>query len=281
MHLYKYWARQSKELATTQGPRLLSAVGWSDDNEDVARQMAEQKLLQLCQRFVDGPVQRREAYPYVDGRPLQEELLRDVRDDDGSRLAVLTRNAYGAEVLNTERALFIDLDFASLPDSRGFWRKLIGGKASPTDLALAHVDKMAARYRGWSFRVYRTFAGLRVVLLSRPALLADPMELEMLRTFGSDPMYVKLCESQRSFRARLTPKPWRCKLPRPPARFPFANERARAMHQAWLRRYAEISARHSSCELLTEVGDGPTAPVVAKILALHDSVAVKAGLPLA
>lgn len=41
----------------------------------------------------------------------------------------------------------------------------------------------------------------------------------LLTDFGSDPLYIRLCRLQESFRARLTPQPWRCRLQSLPVRF--------------------------------------------------------------
>ena len=44
-------------------------------------------------------------------RPLREEITQPVSSSAGSEIAVVTRNLYGALVLNTLNAMFIDIDF--------------------------------------------------------------------------------------------------------------------------------------------------------------------------
>jgi hypothetical protein len=50
-----------------------------------------------------------ERYAFAD-RPIREEILRELRDPWGASEAIVTRNGYGAEVLNTARLLFADID---------------------------------------------------------------------------------------------------------------------------------------------------------------------------
>ena len=47
---------------------------------------------------------------------------------------------------------------------------------------------------------------------SRPIAPAD----QVFDTLGADPPYRRLCRTQKCFLARLTPKPWRCGVAKPP-----------------------------------------------------------------
>jgi len=48
---------------------------------------------------------------------------------------------------------------------------------------------------------------------------------------------IRLCRSQESFHARLTPKPWRCRLALPPASFPFSTSQEESKFRAWEANY--------------------------------------------
>lgn len=88
--------------------------------------------------------------------------------------------------------------------------------------------------------------------------------------------------SKKSFRARLTPKPWRCGVRKPPHRFPFADARQAAAMEKWLATYQRAATAHAVCLHLTEVGTAPTAAALAPILAEHDRLTrLDAALPLA
>ena len=63
---------------------------------------------------------------------------------------------------------------------------------------------------GFSFRLYRTLAGVRVVCTSYAIDLTDPEHLEgfmeLGRQIGADPIYMELCRKQQTCRARLVKK---------------------------------------------------------------------------
>jgi len=91
-----------------------------------------------------------------------------------------------------------------------------------------------------------------------------------------------LCRSQQSFRARLTPKPWRCGAGRAPARFPFETQAAEQAFRAWDAGYRERQRRYATCALLGTLGHAEVHPEVRDIVALHDAeTRASSGLPLA
>jgi hypothetical protein len=87
---------------------------------------------------------------------------------------------------------------------------------------------------------------------------------------------------RKSFRARLTPRPWRIGLPKPPHRFPFeASAEEREMAE-WVRRYDAASERHATCRFVEALGSGAVHPEVEPLLRLHDErTRATSGLPLA
>ena len=68
------------------------------------------------------------------------------------------------------------------------------------------------RWPGWGVRVYKTCAGYRGLVTHATFDPTADATLDLMRQFRCDPQYVTLCKRQESFRARLTPKGWRCKL---------------------------------------------------------------------
>jgi hypothetical protein len=197
-------------------------------------------------------------------------------------VAVITRNSYGALVLNAARAMFIDID---LPENKpaGGLQKLFGGKSpTPEAEALSRIQQWAARRPDNGVRVYRTAAGLRGLVTSYPFHPADGEAQQILHTLGSDPLYITLCRAQESFRARLTPKPWRCGLPNPPGAFPRETPQAEHRHQQWVQRYTSTFPQFAVCRFIAHYGDERLHPTIAPIVALHDKHALAAReLPLA
>ncbi len=66
----------------------------------------------------------------------------------------------------------------------------------------------------WGWRIYRTKAGFRLLATHRPVFPSEPLAEEAFQEFKADILYRKLCVNQKCFRARLTPKSWRCGVER-------------------------------------------------------------------
>jgi hypothetical protein len=91
---------------------------------------------------------------------------------------------------------------------------------------------------------------------------------------------MKLCKLQSSFRARLTPKPWRCGCRLPPGSFP--REAATRRFATRVEEYEAAIRSRSTCELVETRGPGRTLPEVSEIVSEHDrGCRVGEKLPLA
>ena len=207
-------------------------------------------------------------------RPLREPIIDEITNREGERIGLVTRNAYGALVLNTATAMFIDVDFERPQGFRSLvrsFRRLLG-KHVPGEEArhLQHLEAWASGRPDWSLRVYRTFGGLRCLVTDRLFEPTQEETLEFLRSAGSDPLYIRLCRSQECFRARLTPKPWRCGVAKPPNRYPWENREAEALFRGWEAKYTQATSQYAVCRLVRELGRGRVYPEVAPILATHD-----------
>lgn len=71
------------------------------------------------------------------------------------------------------------------------------------------IQKRIASYPNESFRLYETPAGFRIIATHDSVLPKDDVVTEWFAYFHADANYVRLCQSQQCFRARLTAKPWR------------------------------------------------------------------------
>ncbi len=266
---------------TAHGRELfVRAWGWSQAGVGEAEAMARERLARLVER-----VRRGEALPtgYAYGdRPLREEILRELPGADGEPTALVTRNRYGVRVLNTARALFIDVDLPA-PRARGALAWLL--RRPKDDPAAAVLERLRAALRGvagGSFRIYRTAAGFRVLATDPPFDPDSPRARQLFEAAGADPQFVRLCAPQRSFRARLTPKPHRCGAARPPGSHPRETPADAHAFAEWLRAYEAASAGHAVCRLVETAGFGRVHEEIAPLLALHDAeTKVGSDLPLA
>jgi hypothetical protein len=213
-------------------------------------------------------------------RRVQEEILEQLP------FGVITRNRLGCEILNVERVMFMDWDIdlkAHLKSQTRAWltrirHALVG--PGRTELEAARRECKQIRYRLLrdqfkdlrllSARLYETHSGFRAIITSS---LFDPSEevaQALMREFACDPLYVRLCRIQGTFRARLTPKYWRLGLP-----LPFL-ERHRSgftpqVQAGWLERYDQVSQNHAVCRFVAEFGREASDPVIQEVIALHDS----------
>ena len=241
-----------------------------------AEHLAREAARSLAERFARG-VAPQNRYAYAD-RPLREPVLQEIKGGDGGVTAVITRNSYGCLVLNTARILFVDVDFPAPTRSGGGWIKRLFGKTEspPTNdaetRALAQADLWARNNPGWGWRAYRTRAGLR--LLATHELIEPEAEqtVSVFDSLGADPLYRRLCQVQKCFRARLTPKPWRCGIPNPPVRWPWRDADAEGRFAQWEGRYRQACNGRATCELVATFGSEQIHPEVQPIVALHDEM---------
>ena len=94
--------------------------------------------------------------------------------------------------------------------------------------------------------------------------------LDVLKQLGSDPLYVKLCKAQECFRARLTPKPWRCGCIPNPLRHPITDAKLLVWYERWKEDYETRQAGFATCRFLGPLGDPFVHPDAERIVELHD-----------
>jgi hypothetical protein len=282
MRIPTYWAHESKSVQDPGGKWMKLAIWqWSDESTADARQRALVRIDALVAKLQNGETLNR--YSYGD-RPLREEVLQAVKTDRGLEAGVITRNAYGSAVLNSVNAMFVDIDLNEGGPSLLKQIQKLRGPAAPSaeERALDGVEQWAARNVGLGIRVYRTAAGLRGLITNE---LFDPTKdstLEMLRELASDPLYIRLCRAQGCFRARLSPKPWRCHSRKPPSRYPWLNADSERRYRAWEEKYKAVSARYATCRLIKQIGNPEVHPDIASVLAIHDRMTgIDSNLPLA
>jgi hypothetical protein len=185
--------------------------------------------------------------------------------------AIVTRNHYGCLVLNAHRTMFIDVDFAASNQPVNSEQIQSTGKQSELRDLLNDLRTVLLGERGIGFRIYRTAAGVRILATTNEY---DPVALDSMRLMqavGADSAFVKLCSVQRSFRARLTPKPWRCGARVPPHAFPRQTADQLRQFSAWLERYEQSCSGQATCRFLEHVGPRDTHPDIQPVVDFHDA----------
>ena len=314
MRIPPYWARGNyAERKSFWGVKEYSGLGWSFTNIEEAQERAVENARRIATRLSNGEVLDR--YEYGE-RPVCEEIVRRI-EHDGDELAIISRNRYGSLVLNAANVMFVDVDIATdphpstgetippgdailfpPPKPKGFWKSLAFILFRTTGIEQFDSERFQRVEReklllikAWfsanpdsSGRIYRTALGFRVIVTSasyEPASAATKAVFESMR---SDPLYQKLTVRQESFRARLTPKPWRLEIGKPPVCvWPREHEKDDKKFQNWLKTYEEQSGGYDVCHLQETVGDTTMSPKIAAVVAAHDAMTLSPNqrLPLA
>lgn len=277
MNFPKFWSR-----GETEG---FQAWGWSNENIAQAKAAALEAAKRIAERIARRDRSRQRDYGY--DQPLREEVLREFCHGAGVA-AVITRNSYGCLVLNTARLMFVDVDLGEPPASGGFLSQLFGGKKSAAahesskQAVLARAGEWTRQNPDWGWRIYETRAGLRLMAIHGGFDPSDRVCEPVFEWLNADPLYRRLCHHQKCFRARLTPKPWRCGASPVPGRWPWENEHALQSFQEWERRYLASAANFSTCRLIAELGSKSPAPEFHELIVAHDEVTcAKSQSPLA
>lgn len=324
MLIPRFWSRAESQATRPDGQPVRFHV-WrgSRGSAAEAQALANEAVGRIAERISRG-AGFPERYAYGD-RPLREEVLREIPASAGGEGpdAAITRNSYGALVLNAARAFFIDVDVAGAepraepsaspasPPAQSLWgivdslplpgglRAIVdqfrpsAGSSPPPSTPAAPADATAAaavqRLRRfvaarpeWRVRVYRTYAGLRYLVTHAPFSPTDADVQAAMTAVGADRQYIRLCQVQKSFRARLTPKPWRIGIENPPVTFPYEGPGEESAMRNWETRYDAASAGRATCRFLEEIGGGAEHPDIAPLRALHDEhTRATSGLPLA
>jgi len=278
MRIPRHWTKASYTGRNLEGKEFTcTAWGWSFDGLARAKDDARARAQRVFDSLLNG--RQPNSYDYSD-RPLREEIVDSMRQGDKD-LAVITRNRYGALVLNTASVLFVDIDFPRIePEGLldAILLSLSGSRRKSRRVAIA--ERTLKSVRDWShihsnhaFRVYRTFAGLRLLFVDS---LYDPSSEQVARILnelGSDPLYRTLTSKQECFRARLTPKPWRCGSDVPPNQYPWPDEHAERLYRDWEDCYAQATETYKVCELLETYGSPAGSSEIEAVQQIHDQLA--------
>jgi hypothetical protein len=293
MKLARYWTREPGEAEGQKGERIrVVARGWSNESLDAARAVARDIARRMAERIASDPSAAKQ-YEYGE-RPLPEPVLREFRRGSDTPSAVITRNAYGAVVMNASELMFVDIDREDASAPAAAVQELLSsvlslfGKpkpapvSAPTTGTVATAIQRVAERNSLAARVYKTAAGYRALIVSAPFEAGSGRSETLLREFGSDALYIRLCKVQESFRARLTPKPWRCGLRPPPVTFPFENPKDDAAFREWEAKYTAAAARYATCRFVEAYGSGGLHTGFEELVQYHDQETKAAsGLPLA
>lgn len=280
MKLAKFWKKiefpVDKELFF--GRSVASVWGASNESAADAEIHAQSRQAQLRTMMEKGF--RNGDYLYWNGY-VREEVVEEIQTAHGAPVAILTRNHYGATVLNAERVVFGDIDVVVDTSFKQRILEKFGKRRRDKAYFLDRIRDYQISHPDLSFRVYETLCGLRFVLTSGTLDAADSRVRELFDALNVDRMYTQLCEHQQCFRARLTPKPWRIGLPRPASKFPRAERKDVDEFDSWLRSYEATRSSWTAVRLLESFGSAPIPAEIQAVIDVHDKHACQVGRELA
>lgn len=250
MRIFKYWVKVSKELLVDHEKQVFVALGGSNISKTEAAKDGEKKL-QNVQQLIDCNLDNDEDYE----ADIVEEIVYTLDNDN-----VVTRNRYGALVLNCKNIMFLDID----EYSKTLYDYLFNSSMSKKELMLNRIQRLAKKkkYEGLGFRAYETARGFRVMVLNAHFWARSSTSKKMMKDFRTDRFYRWMCEKQNCYRARLTPKPVRVKQKSIRVRYPERSEAEERNMQQWLEEYNAKSRDFATCKLRFVWGDQPSNRVV-------------------
>ena len=257
MKIYKYWATEKQMIHIDDVEQTITTYGGSNVSVDEARLRAKDKA-EKVKRKIRGEKHLFDEYE----AEIREEILQIIDNH-----SAITRNRYGAQVLNTETLMILDIDRPQPSGGLlGFFKK---DMRPPKEQIFDSVRQLAVtpKYQEFGFRIYETYQGARVIVSGRDF---DPRTAETKRImdeFHCDPLYIRLCIKQGCYRARLTPKPYRMNMQR--YKVPFPREGDDPELQAWLAEYERESRSFNTCRFIEQLG---AKHYVNDVVQLHDEI---------
>ncbi len=275
MKIARFWAKAEADAAKPDGRSLrIACWRWSETSQEEANGRAKDAVRDAVARVTRGE-ELRQGYGYLD-RPPREEIVEEIKDTTRQTVATVTRNSYGSLILNTNALMFIDVDTPSESTTAAMIRGIKGllGRTQddPATALRKRLAQTAASYPELTVRLYETFAGYRCAIVNRSISAGTRESDQLLNSFEADPLYARLCQSQDCFRVRLTPKHWRCKVQRPPARFPWESKIQEQEYRNWQAEYERQCRAYATCRFLEQYGRRPIADQLQPLIDLHDEM---------
>lgn len=283
MRIPRYWSKKTIEIHSHPNIKSdikeISCWGYSKKDMEEAKKMAEEKAMKAAERLSQGRMPDR--YLYSD-RPMREEIIEEKKIPEDGISYIITRNSYGALVLNSAGIMFIDID----QTETGFLEKLLSmvglGSSEPHSKILSRINSWLNERPTWGMRLYETFKGYRIIVTHDIFDPNDKETLSGLMKLGADDLYIKLCTVQECFRARLSPKPWRIGMAIPPGKYPREKDDDINFFSSWLKEYDKLSAGFSVCSFIGQYGVKYLNKEAEQIVSIHDRLCkVESDLPLA
>lgn len=242
MHLFRYWRSDEFEIIIDGQPATIVCAAGSNDSTADADARCREKA-ERVQLLVDGSVERKDSYE----RPVREQITHEIDEYN-----IVTRNRYGALVLNSMSLNIFDID----DYKHSFWEIFgFGKKKDKKETIIENLRRLFASQsqRDTSWRIYETCKGIRMIVAGQYISPASSFFAQFSREINADPLYTLLCTKQNCYRARLTPKPHRLNIDRLKFVCPLPED-IDSKYAEWLANYQEQSKNYAVCRLIETLG---------------------------
>jgi hypothetical protein len=253
MKIFKFWKIEKENIQIDGNTLVVACYGGSNQSAEDASSKAHDKAKLIRQKIL-GEKQIFANYEVE----IREEILQEI-----SEKAIITRNRYGAKVLNVEDQMILDID----NPPTGIWNvfKKTDKKESIVKMVNAYASKTSNLNA--AYRIYETKNGIRVFVLGDGIDPNGTTARKLFQELHCDPLYALLCRKQKCYRARLTPKPSRMKMKAIKILFP--REENLPTKNEWIRQYEQLSQKYSVCKFISQIGPSQKSD---PIIALHDEL---------
>jgi hypothetical protein len=315
MIIPKFWAEGKLRHRGKDRQVTVRRFGWSDVSQGDAQAVADRRADEALKRILTGeklpPRDPKVSYNGAQGVPIREEIVAErngcviTRNIYGAR-CLNTPDVLFADVdfrrgPSNQMTCGLVLSFFVVGVMVGIYlhsfplglaavvvalllgwgisqlsyRIISHFRGSEEKRVLGCLEKFLQKCSHWRVRVYRTPAGLRLLAIHRRFAPDDPEVTAFFRTVDTDPVYVRMCQNQQCFRARVTPKPWRIGIadhlkPRPGV-WPINPEKLPG-RRSWVDAYEKKSAGYAACHYVTTLGLGAVDAHAEAVQKLHDEL---------
>ncbi|WP_105201486.1 hypothetical protein [Pseudoalteromonas sp. T1lg10] len=310
----KYWSESQAKTRANNRQYTIKRFGWSDISEEDAKQHAGQRLDDALKTLSEqGDVRRIDhkiSYNGAEGIPIREEVVSKHQDvvisrnsygalclntpdvmfadidlDSAPSTRLVTWVFIGLALIGAAAALIagswwvlfaallVSLLFAST--LAGFINnRLINRRGGLEQEAITRFKQVCADNPALHLRIYQTSMGFRILFMEQTYEPTSERSAALLKSLGSDRVYMQMCRNQRCFRARVSPKPWRVGIERlrpRPGVWPIKAERLKE-RQDWINAYERKANDYASCKFMMKLGSDITDPKTIHVMALHDDL---------
>ncbi|MBT7442367.1 MAG: hypothetical protein HN790_00155 [Methylococcales bacterium] len=310
----QYWAQAKEKIKVNGRRATIKRFGWSDDSEAAALLHAEGRVAEVVKEALEGKsfrsIDHKIAYGGAESLPIREEIIDRFDDVIITRngygaLCLNTPDVVFADVdfeaessLRLDYSVFFVLTLINvvmwqLYYTAGFFiaflvvsalltttashlifKLLTWLKGGAEKIAKQKIVKFSANHPDWHLRLYRTPKGFRVLVMHQTYAPSGDAVLDFFKETGTDLLYVQVCQNQKCYRARVSPKPWRMGMnrikPRPGV-WPIKAERM-PERAAWVSEYEKASAEYAACQFIEVLGSQAVDAKAEAVRSVHDEL---------